>query len=102
MCQRVQDEWWNQDLDFQTPDPLDDECTGVAADGYTDECIFQWEQLYLQCNDYTDTPYMWTDICDAQQVADKFAELWYGNDGIIDIEEEVVQLNLKRSSTAAE
>ena len=71
-CEASIEEWFSSDLNFQTPKRPSEGCA-VDPLYMSDECWDEWDNLWEQCNGYTEEPYYWTDDCD---MVDLFGEAW--------------------------
>ena len=70
-CDAVDDAWYSQDIEWQYPTPLSAECI-VTFDQRSEACWGEWTTIYDQCygeGPYEDqSPFMWTDDCEAAEI----------------------------------
>ena len=105
MCETLDAIWYDQDLDWLYPTPVDAECL-ASPDLLSDECLEQWDTLRDQCYDELDEgPYMWTEHCDAMEMLDDaftswfwadWADEWSEMDWAIALHKRVERLQMKR------
>ena len=77
ICLGAHDEWYAQDLDWETPDTPDESCMEKGDTKWDDDCEEKFKRIEAQCynqGDYQDTPYMWDDSCEWSDAINWFRE----------------------------